>query len=50
MVDVDTFLIILYVMVDDFFASRVIPRTTGRPEPERGSDLSPVRAVAGLWQ
>ena len=49
MVDVDTFLTILYVMADDFFKTTLLPGlpgTPGCPEPERGCDLGPVRQ----WQ
>ena len=49
MVDVDTFLTTLYVMVDDFCKTSLPPQTIlacGSPEPQRDGDL----AIFGQWQ
>ena len=54
MVDVDTFLTTLYVMVDDFCKTSLPPADSSwacrHPQPERDGDPGHLRAVAGLWQ
>jgi hypothetical protein len=54
MVDVDTFLTTLSVMVDDVCKTALPckehPGPQGYAQPERGGDLGDLWAMAGLWQ